>query len=179
MTVIGQTASQLLAEQNWTGKIFSDGWVDAPETIEPAPGDALVGESHTVPVLTAHPLKLIRRSRTRFTSFELSTAEKPRESDSESESGSGGPSTEPDSAQPNQIHEFRIVSRLPRNSRTRFTSFGSSVTHEQRNEAKSAPRQGWKYGRQDARPGNGHPVWVSQVITSSVASASDSAPVLR
>ena len=44
MTVIEQTASELLAEQNWTGKIFSDGWVDAPETletIEPATGDVL------------------------------------------------------------------------------------------------------------------------------------------
>jgi benzaldehyde dehydrogenase (NAD) len=44
VTVIEQTASELLAEQNWTGKIFSDGWVDAPETletIEPATGDVL------------------------------------------------------------------------------------------------------------------------------------------
>jgi benzaldehyde dehydrogenase (NAD) len=34
----------LLHEQDWTGKIFSDGWVDAPETIEtiePATGDVL------------------------------------------------------------------------------------------------------------------------------------------
>ena len=34
----------LLSEQDWTGKIFSDGWVDAPETIEtvePATGEVL------------------------------------------------------------------------------------------------------------------------------------------
>jgi benzaldehyde dehydrogenase (NAD) len=34
----------LLDEQEWTGKIYSDGWVDAPETvetIEPATGDVL------------------------------------------------------------------------------------------------------------------------------------------
>ena len=34
----------LLDEQEWTGRIFSDGWVDAPgtlETIEPATGDVL------------------------------------------------------------------------------------------------------------------------------------------
>ena len=37
-------ADELLNEQIWTGKIFSDGWVDAPETIEvtePATGEVL------------------------------------------------------------------------------------------------------------------------------------------
>jgi benzaldehyde dehydrogenase (NAD) len=37
-------ADELLAEQVWSGKIFSDGWVDAPETIEatePATGEVL------------------------------------------------------------------------------------------------------------------------------------------
>ena len=39
-----QAVEDLLNEQDWTGKIFSDGWVDAPETIEtiePATGDVL------------------------------------------------------------------------------------------------------------------------------------------
>jgi benzaldehyde dehydrogenase (NAD) len=39
-----QTVEDLLSEQEWTGKIFSDGWVDAPETIEiiePATGEVL------------------------------------------------------------------------------------------------------------------------------------------
>ena len=44
MSTIEQTVGELLNEQEWTGKIFSDGWVDAPETIEtiePATGDVL------------------------------------------------------------------------------------------------------------------------------------------
>jgi benzaldehyde dehydrogenase (NAD) len=44
MSTIEQTVGDLLNEQEWTGKIFSDGWVDAPETIEttePATGDVL------------------------------------------------------------------------------------------------------------------------------------------
>jgi benzaldehyde dehydrogenase (NAD) len=39
-----QLAETLLDEARWSGKIFSDGWVDAPETIdatEPATGDVL------------------------------------------------------------------------------------------------------------------------------------------
>ena len=44
MSTIEQTVEDLLSEQDWTGKIFSDGWVDAPETIEtiePATGEVL------------------------------------------------------------------------------------------------------------------------------------------
>jgi len=44
MSTTEQAVSDLLHEQDWTGKIFSDGWVDAPETIEtiePATGDVL------------------------------------------------------------------------------------------------------------------------------------------
>ena len=44
MSTIEQAVEDLLSEQDWTGKIFSDGWVDAPETIEtiePATGDVL------------------------------------------------------------------------------------------------------------------------------------------
>ncbi len=44
MTTIEQAVGTLLNERDWTGKIFSDGWVDAPETIEtiePATGDVL------------------------------------------------------------------------------------------------------------------------------------------
>src|SRR5207244_1272663 len=44
MSITEQTVEDLLDEQEWTGKIFSDGWVDAPETIEttePATGDVL------------------------------------------------------------------------------------------------------------------------------------------
>ena len=45
MTVTTETeVEQLLDERRWTGKIFSDGWADAPtviETIEPATGDVL------------------------------------------------------------------------------------------------------------------------------------------
>ena len=44
MSTIEQAVEDLLNEQDWTGKIFSDGWVDAPETIEtiePATGDVL------------------------------------------------------------------------------------------------------------------------------------------
>jgi benzaldehyde dehydrogenase (NAD) len=44
VSTIEQTVEDLLSEQGWTGKIFSDGWVDAPETIEtvePATGDVL------------------------------------------------------------------------------------------------------------------------------------------
>ena len=44
MSTTEQTVGELLNEQDWTGKIFSDGWVDAPETIEtiePATGDVL------------------------------------------------------------------------------------------------------------------------------------------
>jgi len=44
MSTIEQTVGELLNERDWTGKIFSDGWIDAPETIEtiePATGDVL------------------------------------------------------------------------------------------------------------------------------------------
>jgi benzaldehyde dehydrogenase (NAD) len=44
MSTIEQTVGDLLSEQDWTGKLYSDGWVDAPETIEttePATGDVL------------------------------------------------------------------------------------------------------------------------------------------
>ena len=44
MSTTEQAVADLLNEQEWTGKIFSDGWVDAPETIEttePATGDVL------------------------------------------------------------------------------------------------------------------------------------------
>jgi delta 1-pyrroline-5-carboxylate dehydrogenase len=44
MTTTEQAVEDLLSEQDWTGKIFSDGWVDAPETIEtvePATGEVL------------------------------------------------------------------------------------------------------------------------------------------
>ena len=44
MSTTEQTVGDLLNEQEWTGKIFSDGWVDAPETIEtiePATGEVL------------------------------------------------------------------------------------------------------------------------------------------
>ena len=48
----------LLNEQDWTGKIFSDGWVDAPETIEtiePATGEVLgtAGVANAASVATA------------------------------------------------------------------------------------------------------------------------------
>jgi benzaldehyde dehydrogenase (NAD) len=44
VSTVEQTVEDLLSEQDWTGKIFSDGWVDAPETIEiiePATGEVL------------------------------------------------------------------------------------------------------------------------------------------
>jgi benzaldehyde dehydrogenase (NAD) len=44
MSATEQAVEDLLDEQDWTGKIFSDGWVDAPETIEtiePATGEVL------------------------------------------------------------------------------------------------------------------------------------------
>ena len=44
MSTTEQAVGDLLSEQDWTGKIFSDGWVDAPETIEtiePATGEIL------------------------------------------------------------------------------------------------------------------------------------------
>ena len=44
MSTVEQAVEDLLSEQEWTGKIFSDGWVDAPETIEtvePATGEVL------------------------------------------------------------------------------------------------------------------------------------------
>ena len=44
MSVTEQIAGELLGAQDWTGKISSDGWVDAPETIEtvePATGEVL------------------------------------------------------------------------------------------------------------------------------------------
>ena len=44
MSTIEQAVEDLLSEQDWTGKIFSDGWIDAPETIEtvePATGEVL------------------------------------------------------------------------------------------------------------------------------------------
>lgn len=44
MSTTEQAVKNLLNEQDWTGKIFSDGWVDAPETIEtiePATGEVL------------------------------------------------------------------------------------------------------------------------------------------
>src|SRR5215469_1222195 len=40
----GAAVGSLLDESRWTGKIFSDGWVDAPvtiETVEPATGEVL------------------------------------------------------------------------------------------------------------------------------------------
>ena len=42
--VVETQVEDLLDESAWTGKIFSDGWVDAPaqiETVEPATGDVL------------------------------------------------------------------------------------------------------------------------------------------
>ena len=44
MSTTEQAVGNLLNEQDWTGKIYSDGWVDAPETIEtiePATGEVL------------------------------------------------------------------------------------------------------------------------------------------
>ena len=44
MSTTEQAVEELLSEQDWTGKIYSDGWVDAPETIEtiePATGEVL------------------------------------------------------------------------------------------------------------------------------------------
>ena len=44
MSTTEQAVANLLNEEEWTGKIFSDGWVDAPETIdtiEPATGEVL------------------------------------------------------------------------------------------------------------------------------------------
>jgi benzaldehyde dehydrogenase (NAD) len=44
MSTTEQAVSELLHEQDWTGKIYSDRWVDAPETIEtiePATGEVL------------------------------------------------------------------------------------------------------------------------------------------
>ena len=41
---VGEQAANLLDEHDWAGKIFSDGWVDAPvqiETLEPATGESL------------------------------------------------------------------------------------------------------------------------------------------
>ncbi|HXR12912.1 MAG TPA: benzaldehyde dehydrogenase [Gaiellaceae bacterium] len=44
MSTTEQAVDELLNEPDWTGKIYSDGWVDAPETIEtiePATGEVL------------------------------------------------------------------------------------------------------------------------------------------
>ena len=44
MSATEQAVENLLNEDDWTGKIFSDGWVDAPETVEivePATGESL------------------------------------------------------------------------------------------------------------------------------------------
>lgn len=44
MSTTEQAVENLLDEEEWTGKIFSDGWVDAPETVEttnPATGEVL------------------------------------------------------------------------------------------------------------------------------------------
>jgi benzaldehyde dehydrogenase (NAD) len=44
MSATEQAVENLLNEDDWTGKIYSDGWVDAPETIEiiePATGESL------------------------------------------------------------------------------------------------------------------------------------------
>ena len=44
MSATEQAVENLLNEEDWTGKIYSDGWVDAPETvetIEPATGEVL------------------------------------------------------------------------------------------------------------------------------------------
>ena len=44
MSTTEQAVANLLNEEEWTGKIFSDGWIDAPETIdtiEPATGEVL------------------------------------------------------------------------------------------------------------------------------------------
>ena len=60
MSTTEQAVEDLLSEQDWTGKIFSDGWVDAPETIEtiePATGDVLgtagVGNAASIADATA------------------------------------------------------------------------------------------------------------------------------
>ena len=44
MSVTEQVVGELLDKDDWTGKIYSDGWVDAPEsveTVEPATGEVL------------------------------------------------------------------------------------------------------------------------------------------
>ena len=44
MTTVATDREDLLEREDWTGRIFSDGWVDAPETIEtiePATGEVL------------------------------------------------------------------------------------------------------------------------------------------
>jgi benzaldehyde dehydrogenase (NAD) len=58
MSTTEQAAEALLSEQSWTGKLSSDGWVDAPETIEtlePATGDLLgtAGAGNAASVATA------------------------------------------------------------------------------------------------------------------------------
>jgi benzaldehyde dehydrogenase (NAD) len=58
MTTIEQAVEDLLTEEDWTGKIFSDGWIDAPatiDTIEPATGDVLgtAGAADTAAVAAA------------------------------------------------------------------------------------------------------------------------------
>jgi benzaldehyde dehydrogenase (NAD) len=58
VSTIETAVGELLDAQDWTGKIFSDGWVDAPETIdtiEPATGEVLgtVGVGNTAAVAAA------------------------------------------------------------------------------------------------------------------------------
>ncbi len=70
----GAEVESLLDEQQWTGKIFSGGWVDAPvqiETSEPATGEVLGtaggGDPETIARAAKSPRR-ITRSRPRSAS---------------------------------------------------------------------------------------------------------------
>ncbi|HEY7398606.1 MAG TPA: aldehyde dehydrogenase family protein [Gaiellaceae bacterium] len=65
--VVESQVEDLLDESAWTGKIFSDGWIDAPaqiETVEPATGDVLgtvgAGDAETIARAAASAAKAQR-----------------------------------------------------------------------------------------------------------------------
>jgi benzaldehyde dehydrogenase (NAD) len=60
---------ELLAEQRWSGKIFSDGWVDAPERIEvtePATGEVLGTAGGADPAAVARACESAARAQTEW-----------------------------------------------------------------------------------------------------------------
>ena len=114
MSTIEQTVGELLNEQDWTGKIFSDGWVDAPETIEtiePATGEVLgtagVANAASVAAARSRPRALSASGRRcRWPSASRSSAARPSCSSATGRRSQAGWCASPARSRPKAAHEI-------------------------------------------------------------------------